>query len=252
MHIVSEEARVGVTVSVIIPTWNEAARIEEAVACARAVGDEVVVADGGSPDGTADLAARAGARVVHAPKGRGAQLHAGAVAARGDVLLFLHADTALAPEARGAVLRALEDPRVPGGNFFLRFTPETRLARVYTWLYHVRRRALRIYYGDSAMFVRREVYERLGGFKPLPLLEDYEWMRRLERHGRTAYVREVAAETSTRRFADRPARVMGEWVLIQGLYLLGVPPARLARLYADVRERSSARARRDAKKGRAA
>lgn len=116
--------------------------------------------------------------------------------------------------------------------------PETRLARVYTWLYHVRRRALRIYYGDSAMFVRREVYERLGGFKPLPLLEDYEWMRRLERHGRTAYVREVAAETSTRRFADRPAQVMGEWVLIQGLYLLGVPPARLARLYADVRERS--------------
>lgn len=112
-------------ISIIIPTWNEAPLIANAVASAFRVADEVVVADAGSPDGTAEIAASTGARVVQAMKGRGTQLDAGARAARGDVLLFVHADARLPPRARSAVLKSLSDPRMVGGNFLIRFLPES-------------------------------------------------------------------------------------------------------------------------------
>jgi rSAM/selenodomain-associated transferase 2 len=222
-------------ISVIIPAFQEATQIAEVVACAREVGDEVLVVDAGSPDGTAALARAAGARVLQSPKGRGPQLDAGARAALGEVLLFLHADTRLPGTARAALEEALDVPEVEGGNFFLRFVPGSRLTRLYDVLYDVRRRWLGIYYGDSALFVRRSVYDVLGGFRPLPILEDYEFIRRLERRGRTRYVRHVEAHTSTRRFARRPLWTLFIWTAVQGLYLLGVPPQRLARLYADLR-----------------
>jgi rSAM/selenodomain-associated transferase 2 len=225
------------TISVIIPTWREAGRIAACVRSAREIGDEVLVVDAESPDATAELAEEAGARVLRVPrKGRGPQLHAGAEAARGDVLLFLHADADLGPGARAEIARALADPAVVGGNFYLRFWPDdSRFARLFTWVNHARRRSLRIYYGDSAIFVRRDVYAELGGFRALPILEDYELVRRLERRGKTAYVRAVEVRASARRFEARPWRTLAGWVIIQTLYLLGVPPARLARLYADLR-----------------
>jgi len=225
----------GTTISVIIPTWHEAAEVRGAVESARLVGDEVVVADGGSEDGTAELARAAGARVILAPKGRGSQLHAGAMASTGDVLLFLHADTRLAAGAREAVLAALQSPAVAGGNFYLLFDDPGRLARVFTWLYDVRRRAIRIYYGDSAVFVRRSVYEALGGFRPIPILEDYEFIRRLERSAKTVYLRQSPVRTSARRFARAPIRTLLVWALVQSLYMLGVSPARLKALYSDAR-----------------
>ncbi|MEZ4409180.1 MAG: TIGR04283 family arsenosugar biosynthesis glycosyltransferase [Polyangiales bacterium] len=222
-------------VSAVIPAWMEGARVADAVRAARAVADEVIVSDGGSTDGTAERARDAGARVVTAPKGRGPQLHAGAMAAAGDVLLFLHADVALERGARGAIDRALTDPAVVGGNFFLRFEPDVGWARVFTVANDLRRRALRIYYGDSALFVRRAVYHALGGFRALPIMEDYEFIRRLERAGRTAYLRDVAARASARRFERRPLRTLAVWAAVQSLYSLGAPPARLARLYEDAR-----------------
>lgn len=222
-------------ISVIIPTWCERDGIEEAIRAARAVGDEVVVADGGSPDGTAALAARAGARVVFAPKGRGAQLERGARCATGDVLLFLHADARLPPAARDAIRRALETPAVEGGNFRLRFAPDGVWARLFTWGDDVRRRVFRIYYGDSAIFVRRACHRRLGGFRPLPVMEDYEFVRRLERSCRTVYVRDVVVTASARRFARAPVRTLLVWIAVQSLYSLGVPSDRLARLYRDHR-----------------
>jgi len=227
------------TISVVIPTWREEATIAAAVASARHIGDEVIVADPGSPDATQAVARDAGARIVEAPRGRGAQLRAGAEAATGDVLLFLHADAGLPPEARGAILRALADPRVVGGNFRLRFVPAgTFAARLFTWANHVRRVVLRIYYGDSAIFVRREVYEALGGFRPLPIFEDYELVRRLERLGKTAYVRDVVVTASARRFEDAPVRTLLVWSFLQVAYsIFGVAPERLARFYADTRPR---------------
>lgn len=221
--------------SVVIPTWCERDAIEGAVACAAAVGDEVVVADAASPDGTATAAEAAGARVVVAPRGRGAQLRAGAAAATGDVLLFLHADARLAPGARAAVERALADEAVVGGNFLLRFEPPGAAAALFSVANDLRRRLLGIYYGDSAIFVRRVVYERLGGFDDAPLFEDYALVRRLEREGRTTYVRDVTVRASARRFARAPVRTLAVWTALQVAYSAGAPPARLARWYADVR-----------------
>ncbi len=225
------------TISVIVPTWNERERITEAVARARLVGDEVIVADAGSPDGTRELAERAGAVVVPcSARGRGAQLRAGASRATGDVLLFLHADATLPPEARGAILRALVGPDVVGGNFALRFAPPSFAANLFTRVNDVRRRFFHIYYGDSAIFVRRSVYEELGGVRPFPILEDYDLVRRLERRGRTAYVRDVEVHASARRFEGAPLRTLFVWSCLQVLFsVFGVSPYRLARHYGDIR-----------------
>lgn len=222
-------------ISVVIPAFQEAAHISAAVSSARKIGDEVIVVDANSPDGTAQLAAAAGARVLQAPKGRGPQLDAGARHARGDVLLFLHADSRLPASARAAILEVLSHPDIDGGNFLLHFEPETRVGRLFGQLYDLRRRTLRIYYGDSALFLRRSAYEALGGFRPLPILEDYEFIRRLERRGRTLYLRHIAVTTSARRFAHRPLRTLLIWAAVQGLYSAGVSPYRLAQLYADLR-----------------
>lgn len=223
-------------ISAIIPTWCEAARIAECVRHAHDVADEVLVIDAMSPDQTARLAQDAGARVlVMADRGRGPQLHAGALAATGDVLVFLHADAELGAGAREAIVRALSEPEIDGGNFYLRFWPAGRFARFCTWANHMRRRWLRIYYGDSAIFVRRRVYESLGGFRAIPILEDYEFVRRFERQCKTAYVRDVEVLASARRFEAHPFRTILLWGLIQTLFIVGVPAGRLARLYGDLR-----------------
>ena len=222
-------------ISVIIPAFREAAVITESVRAAVAIGDEVIVADANSPDGTAELAARAGGRVVQAERGRGAQLHAGATAAQGDVLLFLHADARLGRGAREALLSALRDPDAVGGNFRIAFVPARGAARLFTMLYDLRRRLTGIYYGDSAIFVRREIYQRLGGFSPMPLMEDYEFVRRMRRAGRSVYLRGITVEASARRFAGAPIRTFLLWGAIHVLYALGVPVSTLARCYADLR-----------------
>ncbi|WP_146655070.1 TIGR04283 family arsenosugar biosynthesis glycosyltransferase [Labilithrix luteola] len=226
--------------SIVIPVWCEADEIAEATASALRIADEVIVADAGSPDGTAAIAAAHGARVVNAPKGRGAQLAAGAQSASGDVLLFLHADVRLPPEARVAIESALRDAAVAGGNFFVRFEPESAAARLFTWANHVRRRWLRVYYGDSAIFVRRSAYLALGGIRDLPILEDYEFVRRLERSHRTAYLHDVVAKVSARRFERAPLMTLFVWTLLQVMYSLGVSAHSLARFYRDVRRRGIA------------
>jgi rSAM/selenodomain-associated transferase 2 len=221
--------------SVLIPAFREATQIADAVTQARLVADEVVVADGGSDDGTVELARGAGATVVMSPKGRGPQLDAAARASTGEALLFLHADARLPPQARGCVQRALAEPAIVGGNFHLRFVPHSGWAQLFSGANHLRRRLFCIYYGDSAIFVRRRVYDALGGFRALPILEDYEFVRRLERHGKTAYVREVSVTASARRFQRAPVRTLAAWTMLQALYSAGVSAERLAAHYHDAR-----------------
>jgi rSAM/selenodomain-associated transferase 2 len=224
-------------ISIIIPALDEERSIGAALdAAARVRGEvETIVVDGGSADGTASVARERGARVVEAPRGRGAQMHAGARAARGEVFWFLHADTLAPADAAERIIDALGDPRVVGGNFRVRFDGRGRAARFLTWLYP-RLRRLGLAYGDSGIFVRRAAYERAGGFKPFPIFEDLDLLRALWRQGRFAQADSFVV-TSSRRFEGRSFTLtFARWSLLQVLYWLGVSPHSLARLYGHVRE----------------
>ena len=224
--------------SIIIPTFNEARSIAgtlERIAALRGR-VEVIVVDGGSHDGTIGIARRSGVKVITAGRGRGAQMHAGARAAGGDVLWFLHADTHPAPDAAERIAEALGEREVVGGNFAVRFDGERRAAAFLTWLYPQLRR-LGLCYGDSAIFVRREVYDEIGGFRPHPIFEDLDLVRRLRGRGRVAHLSSVVV-TSSRRFERRSfALTFGRWAGLQVLYWLGVPPRVLGRMYAPIRGR---------------
>ncbi|HEX8118009.1 MAG TPA: TIGR04283 family arsenosugar biosynthesis glycosyltransferase [Pyrinomonadaceae bacterium] len=222
--------------SVIIPALDEARAVGAAVdAALRVRGDvEVVVVDGGSADETVEVARSHGARVITSPRGRGAQMHAGARQARGEVFWFLHADTLAPADAAECIARALRDGRAVGGNFRVRFDGRSASARFLTWLYP-RLRLLGLAYGDSGFFVRRAAYERAGGFKPLPIFEDLELLRALWKQGRFVQA-EAHVVTSSRRFEGRSfALTFARWSLLQSLYWLGVSPHTLARFYAHVR-----------------
>lgn len=221
-------------ISVVIPTLREASTIAGAVRSAFDAGAaEVIVADGRSDDGTAAHAIDAGARVTIAPRGRGLQLNAGAALASGDVLCFVHADVRLPADAAAQIAAALEDADVVGGNFRVRFGSSGH-GRFLAAFYHVIRR-LRLFYGDSVIWVRRDAFERAGGFPPYPLMEDLAFVHRLMALGRVAYL-DGPVEASPRRWVEGGlARTWASWVVIQTLYFYRVPPSLLARLYRHIR-----------------
>ena len=224
--------------SIIIPALNEARSIGATLDAVREVRGavEVIVVDGGSSDETIEISRERGARLIESERGRGLQMHAGACAARGDALLFLHADTTPTANAAELIFKALGDSRVVGGNFRILFGGEKMAARFLTWLYP-RLRMLGLCYGDSGIFVRRETYERVGGFKPFPIFEDLDLVRRIGRVGRMAYL-PATVTTSSRRFEGRSfALTFARWSALQALYWLGVHPRRLGRMYAHIREK---------------
>lgn len=220
--------------SIVIPTLDEAHSLPATLPRAVAQADEVWVADGGSRDSTATLAASLGARVVCGPPGRGGQLNRGAAAAQGDVLLFLHADTLLPPDAAAQVRQAIATGAV-GGGFALRFDADTPLYRFAGRMITLRTRLIRCPFGDQAQFATRRAFADLGGFRDWPVLEDVDFFRRLKRRGPTRLI-PAPVVTSARRYRRQGfgRTVAGNW-LIFALYLAGVPPARLARLYRHVR-----------------
>jgi rSAM/selenodomain-associated transferase 2 len=197
---------------------------------------EVLVADGGSRDGTPELAAAhpSAPRVLRAGPGRARQQNAAAAAARGDALLFLHADSRLPRTAYASLRAALRDPACPGGNFALRFDGADAFSRALTAWYAVQRR-LGVYYGDSSLWVRRGTWEALGGFRALPIMEDYDLVRRLERRGRTARLPGPAITSSRRWLAAGAPRTVLAWVVIRWLWIAGVPAERLDALYRRAR-----------------
>ncbi len=221
----------GGTLSVVIPALNEEVCLPETLR--RVVGApgirEVLVVDGGSDDTTVATAQNAGAVVVLSERGRGAQLRAGAAAASGELLWFLHADTLSPPAAALGIEEALRDPRVVGGAFTVRFSGDSRGARFFTRAAAVLRR-IGLGYGDAGIFVRRDAYDRVGGIAPFPLFEDLDLVRRLQRAGKFVIL-PAAVVTSSRRFEGRAARTLFLWVWLHVLYWLGVPPVVLARLY---------------------
>lgn len=221
--------------SVIVPTLNEAKTLPDMLrSVSKLEGDyEVIVADGGSADNTVAIAESFGATVVHAQRGRGSQQIAGAVRARGDVLWFLHADSIPAPDSLRAIETLLSNAQRVGGNFTLHFDGLGSSARALTLAYPFFR-LLGLCYGDSGIFVRRSVYEAVGGFQPYPLFEDVDFVRRVRRKGQFTRLRRRLI-TSSRRFDGRFMRTFAHWTLLQILYWLGVSPVRLAQFYAQIR-----------------
>jgi len=221
-------------ISIIIPTLDEEHSLPALLDALRQqeAANEVIVVDGGSRDRTLDVARSSGVRTLVSRSGRGAGLSIGAEASHGDVLLFLHADSNLPPGALDRINEVLAtNANIIGGNFRLVFDGDTnfsrRLTRFCAWI-----RVLGFYYGDSGIFVRRGVYQALGGFRPIPVMEDWDFVRRLERFGRTCCIADPPLVTSSRRFEKRdPLEIVYGWVRIHTLYGLGVAPNRLLEMY---------------------
>lgn len=192
----------------------------------------MILVDGGSDDATIQVAARFSAvRLLASPRGRARQMNAGARAARGDILLFLHADTWLPEGGLGAVSAALDDARVVGGRFDVRFDSPRPVLRMIAFFMNLRSRASGISTGDQAIFVRREVFETMGGYPDMPLMEDIELSRRLKRRGRLVAL-PSRVTTSARKWEREGAlRTMALMWALRFLYMVGVSPARLHRWY---------------------
>jgi rSAM/selenodomain-associated transferase 2 len=223
-------------ISIIVPTLNEQQCIAETIRTLQQLEGEkeIIVVDGGSSDETRSLACAQGAQVLAAPPGRGAQMHAGALKATGDVLWFVHADTVPPPHALNEIQKHLESPSIAGGNFGLIFDGTSRAARQLTAIYPMLR-ILGLCYGDSGIFARREAYDRIGGFRALALFEDLDLLRRLRGAGRFVHL-PCKILTSSRRFEQRNfALIWLHWTALQVLYWCGVSPNQLARWYCHVR-----------------
>jgi len=220
-------------ISVIMPTLNEAANLPaRARELAAQTGPwEWIVADGGSTDESASIARALGAVVVRCERGRGPQLNAGAARAGGNVFVFLHADTALPQGAFAHVRAALDDPKIVGGNFTFAFDDDSFAGRALGFVYAAKRTLFRVWYGDSALFVRASAFEALGGFAPFPILEDLHFIERLQRFGRTRRL-DTVVTSSARRYRGRVVETIVRWTTIFALYKGGVSPHRLARFYA--------------------
>jgi len=216
----NEERTIARTLDTIAAAASDAATIVE-----------VIVVDGGSSDRSREEARPRCARLLVAPRGLARQMNAGAAAAGGDALVFVHADTLVPPTFAGDIALALADPMVVGGRFDLRLDDGARLFGLIGWLISARSRLSRTGTGDQAIFVRREVFDRLGGYRDLAVCEDLDLARRLKRAGRVACLRSRVT-TSARRWRERGvlATTARMW-FIRAAFLLGVPPARLARLY---------------------
>ncbi len=221
-------------ISIIIPTLNEAKKLPELMKAlfASCVDKEIIVVDGGSQDETRDIARTYPINLLTCDSGRGQQLHTGALAAKGDILFFLHADSQISPESLSAIQTTLErDSESIGGNFKLLFAGDRLFYRFmnhfYAWI-----RQWGLYYGDSGIFIRRSAYEQLGGFGSLPIMEDYDFVRRMERCGKTCCIQEPAMITSTRRFEGKtPIQMFWLWGKMHLLYAIGVPGTQLKKQY---------------------
>ena len=217
-------------ITVVIPSLNEANRIEQTLTSVvtQPKPMEVIVVDGGSTDETVEKA-QVYATVMSSPPGRARQMNHGAQAATGDVLLFLHADTVLPPDAFSQIRAALTTEACEGGAFRLLFDINTPLLRFYS--YCTRFHLPRICFGDRTLFVRRSVFETLGGFPEVRLFEDLEMVRLLYQRGGFCFLQQ-AVTTAARRFEEvGPLRQQLLNIYLWTRYQLGTSPERLAHLY---------------------
>lgn len=228
--------------SVVIPVFDESAVINDLLLHLSRLpfhGEiDIVVVDGDSGGGTLRAIRHGNIRGVISPPGRGVQMTLGARMARGEILLFLHADTRL-PRAGFQLIRdALDDPGIAGGAFDLGIGSRRPCFRLIEAVASLRSRLTRVPYGDQAIFIRKTVFSELGGFRPFPIMEDVDLMLRLRRSGRKIVFLPETVRTSARRWEAEGVvfTTLRNWALLL-LFFAGVSPTRLARLYRSVRTR---------------
>jgi rSAM/selenodomain-associated transferase 2 len=233
-------------ISVIIPTLNEELTIMATLAHTAALGfDELIVVDGGSLDQTPELVesyrrrtqspAQSPVRLVTAPRGRARQMNEGAKASGGEILLFLHADTQLPGDAKTMIDTTLADQRMVGGRFDVRFDRPSTWGSIISRMMNWRSRLSGIATGDQALFVRRPIFEQMGGFADMPLMEDIDFSRRLKQKGATASLT-ATVTTSFRRWERHgPLRTLLLMWVLRFLYWIGVSPSHLVEWYKAVR-----------------
>ncbi len=225
-------------ISIIIPTLDEADSLGTTIAAARSenISCEILVVDAGSCDDSVAIAAAAGARVLESRRRQRAyQLNLGAMHARGEVLLFLHADTLLSRNALQLISRALENREMVGGAFARRYASASRLLRVTCFLAQCRNQLIGWHLGDQAMFVRRTAFFQLGGFREVDRFEDLDFSRRLRKFGRTVTLR-PSVISSSRRFdrAGPACRTFLDFLLTLRYLARGLPSTEPARHPRDV------------------
>jgi len=222
--------------SIIIPTLNEAPTLAQTLTRIRQEGEcELIVVDGGSADQTLELARSHADIVVTAPRGRAQQMNTGAREATSEVLLFLHADTKLPPRFPQLLAQALTDPQVVGGRFDVHLDAEGWPFRMIETMMNWRSRLTKVSTGDQAIFVRRKVFQEIGGYPDLALMEDVEFSRKLKRVGRIVCFRERVVTSARRWQQDGVFRTIVRMWTLRLCHFLGVPASRLREFYADTR-----------------
>ena len=219
-------------ISIILPALNEAAAIVRTLSQLEGVDNlEVIVVDGGSIDATAELARSRGAKVIQSAPGKAVQMNTGAKAAAGDILVFLHADTLLPEDFSHQIVSALNQNGVAAGAFRLTINSTRAGIRIIERMANLRSRLLQLPYGDQALFMRKVLFEKIGGFPDLPIMEDFILVRRLKRKGKIIMV-PAAVATSPRRWLHMG--ILKTWLINQLIiiaYYLGIPPERMNRWY---------------------
>ena len=222
--------------SVIIPVLNEEKSIATTLAALRPLKpDELLIVDGGSTDGTKQICRRLGITVISSERGRAVQMNSGASHATGDVLLFLHADTRLPASAIDDIRAALTDSRCVGGRFDVELDGDHWMLKIIGRMISLRSRLTKIGTGDQAIFVRRAVFEAIGGYPEIPLMEDIALSRALKRTGKIACLKSRVVTSARRWQAEGVWKTIVKMWTLKSLYLLGVSPLRLKRYYVDGR-----------------
>ena len=227
--------------SVIVPTLNEESAIRKTLDALSRLNnvDEIIIVDGGSTDKTLSIIENYDFKkpfklIKTGNANRGLQLHEGTKYATGDVFWFVHADTLPVQGCGRKIKKFMSMKQTSGGNFEIVFDGETKWAKFLTKLYP-KLRSIGLVYGDSAIFAKREIYEKIKGFRDLPLFEDVDLYKRLNRKGDFVTIN-IAIRTSSRRFENNSFLwTFTKWSLFQGLYWIGVPPRILTKGYKTIR-----------------